>query len=382
MVYCNDILSFNLQYQKIMSQKISIKNSTENHLLRCEISIHDSSLIGKEIFISLASRVKVKDPLPVHSIKTYETQDIVVHESKSVVYFDIKKYQAFSYEGEKIDIEFFIHCEINDSILFNTIIQSNIQDELLIRPKIWGNIQEIIEPKDIFSFVKNMKAIPYKARIFVVWLSILGWILITINMIIGIHDQFSPHSQVILYWVSDSDDHPPLFKALALNWFLWATIFAMIKTQLRRYMSFFFKKDFKIRERNASYRLSEMLWGKPRVDLHNITLRIVAWNFEEWQYERKEKDETQTISFSHPIRALIIHTQKIDFIPRWADISSYFTWEVSFEEMYRVLYPHAMISETHWLKFHFEVQLIHNDFIDQELKRDIPMFPYKYFLEA
>jgi hypothetical protein len=35
--------------------------------------------------------------------------------------------------------------------------------------------------------------------------------------------------------------------------------------------------------------------------------------------------------------------------------------------MYKVLYPMQMISSTHGLDIHWEVQLIHKEFIDQEL---------------
>lgn len=228
-----------------------------------------------------------------------------------------------------------------------------------------------------------MKAIPFDAMALVFWLSIVWLIIILINTIVWFHDQFSISSQTYFYSQYDSnwDSHSPLFDSLAWSWALWAWIWFMIKTQLRRYMTFVFKKTKFLWDITKSYKIREIVTWRSRVDLKNVKLKIVACNMENGQYVRWSGSNRRTVSFSNPIRAISLYDENIDFIPRWTDISDYFKWEVSFERMYKALYPEQMISSSHWLSVHWEVQLISAKFIDQELIWHWNSFKYEYFLK-
>jgi hypothetical protein len=43
---------------------------------------------------------------------------------------------------------------------------------------------------------------------------------------------------------------------------------------------------------------------------------------------------------------------------------------MSFERMFKTLYPPSEVSESHGLFIYWELHLIHNDFLDQEVERD------------
>ena len=43
---------------------------------------------------------------------------------------------------------------------------------------------------------------------------------------------------------------------------------------------------------------------------------------------------------------------------------------MSFERMFKTLYPPSEVSESHGLFIYLELHLIHNDFLDQEVERD------------
>jgi len=102
---------------------------------------------------------------------------------------------------------------------------------------------------------------------------------------------------------------------------------------------------------------------------------------EKGQYKRWSWTKTRTVSFTNPVRAISLYDEQINFIPKNTNISEYFKWEVSFEKMYKSLYPEQEISSSHWLKIHWEVQLIHDNFIDQELIWDWSFFRYDHFLK-
>ena len=133
--------------------------------------------------------------------------------------------------------------------------------------------------------------------------------------------------------------------------------------------------------RDKKYKIRDIVKWKSRVDLKNIELRIVACNMEKGQYIRGSGSNRRTVSFVEPIRAVSLYSKKIDFIPRNVDVWEYLDWEVSFEKMYKSLYPEQRVSETHWLTVHWEIQLLHKKFIDQELIWDANYFIYKYFLQ-
>ena len=50
--------------------------------------------------------------------------------------------------------------------------------------------------------------------------------------------------------------------------------------------------------------------------------------------------------------------------------------------MFRALYPPQMVSDSHGLAVHWEIQLIHDDFVDQELVGSSDPFHFEDFLHA
>ena len=69
-------------------------------------------------------------------------------------------------------------------------------------------------------------------------------------------------------------------------------------------------------------------------------------------------------------------------ITRGTPIDSYFNQEFSFEPMFKSLYPRQMVSSEHGLDLAWEVQLIVDDFVDQELQGNPNAFLQEEFYEA
>lgn len=364
-------------------KKIKIINSIEGKKLKSTVDIFDKSLYWKNAVFKLISKVNVYDSRAINKQKVLYRKNFIVNSSINDFLLDLSKYKNYSYNWKKIYIQLLVEVEIDDWIFFDTKVTSRIQESLLIKPKVSSGPKTLIDPKDNFNFLSNLKAIPYDAMAIVFWLSIIWWIIILINTIVWVHDQFVMESQTYFYSHTSSDweNNYPLFNSLAWSWTLWAWIWFLIKSQLRRYMTFIFKKEKFLWDRKKSYKVRDIVTWKSKVDLENVRLKIVACNMEKGQYRRWSWTKSRTISFSEPIRVLSLYDEKIDFIAKNTDISEYFKWEVSFENMYKALYPEQVISSSHWITVYWEVQLIHNNFIDQELIWDFSFFKYEHFLK-
>lgn len=379
----NDFWEGKETFKEKKSNKIKIINSVLDKKLKSTIDINDSSLYGKKATFRLISKVNVIDSRAVDSTKILFKKNFVIDSSIHDLIIDLTKYKNFSYRWSMINIDLIVEVVVDDSIFFDTKVTSKIQQALFIKPQVYSNSKSIIDPKDNFNLKDNLKAIPFDAMAFVFGLSILWGIVIIINVIVWAHDQFVNDAQTYFYshYNSDWESSSPLFNSLSTSWAIWAWIWFMIKSQLRRYMTFVFKKTKFLWDRIQKYRIKDIVTWKSRVDLKDVVLKIVACNMEKWQYKRWSWTKTRTVSFTNPVRAISLYEEKIDFIPKNTDISEYLKWEVSFENMYKTLYPEQIISSSHWLTIHFEVQLIHNKFIDQELIWNSNFFKYEHFLK-
>ncbi|MCD5380847.1 hypothetical protein LR004_02870 [Candidatus Gracilibacteria bacterium] len=371
-------------FKEKKSSKVHVEHSVENKALKCRIIFANSEMYGKKVNFGIISKVQVIDGSAVNTQKTIFKHTFVVQSSTEDIIVDMSKYKNFSYNGTNINIVLFSELVIDDAIIFDTKITKQIESSLFIKPKVSSNSELIINPKDSFNLIENIKAVSTDSMIKLFGLSLLGGVVILVNMLVGIHDQFTIESQTYLYshHDSDGDANSPLVDALIGSGALGIFVWRMMKKQLRKYMSFGIRKIKFLGTRDKKYKIRDIVKGKSRVDLKNIELRIVACNMEKGQYIRGSGSNRRTVSFVEPIRAVSLYSKKIDFIPRNVDVGEYLDGEVSFEKMYKSLYPEQRVSETHGLTVHWEIQLLHKKFIDQELIGDANYFIYKYFLQG
>jgi len=347
------------------------------------ITILDPRLAGKGAEFSLVSEVEVDDSSPVHEEKTLYSEKFVIGNSHEIR-IPADHLKRYTYEGNKINI--LLHCKliVNDSLLFDTKLSESLELPLGHKPKVDNASSAIIDPQDIFSFFANLKAIPAHNQLMTLILVVCGGIVVIVNAIIGIHDQFVPDSMTWLYsHARDSDDAEPLEMALGGSGLLGAGIWYAMKNQLRKYMKFHLNKNLPKQLRpGVEYPVGKFFYGKSRVPLENVTLRIVASNMECGQYRRRQGSTTRTVSFREPVRGVVLFEKTAAMIPANMTVSRYFKDDVfSFDEMFHVLYPPNMISETHGLDVHWEIQLIHPEFVDHELEGEKGKFEFEDFLQ-
>jgi len=347
----------------------------------CRIEALDPTLSGQRAKLTVRAQVDVKDGRPVNGERILHTEKLVL--STVPVEFGIPRewMRAYSYVGREIDIKVRTQLVVDDAILFDTKITDEHELELGMKPTISTPAGAIIEPKDTFDFFKNLQAIPPQARVLTLALAAVGAVIVLINLVVGTHDQFVAEAGTWFYSHvnSDGESQSPFVGALATSGALGALVWFLMRRQLRRYMKFSLRSVGKLR-RGQTYGVHDLVQGASRVPLQDVTLRVVACNMELGQYRRGSGTDERTVSFREPVRGVVVYERSVDHVPARRPIAPLFSGTVDFEPMFAALYPPLSITSSHGLAVHWEVQLLHPDFVDQELVGPEDAFEYEDFL--
>jgi hypothetical protein len=346
-----------------------------------EISVHDPSLIGRSATLTIARQVKVKEVEPVNKDDKIE-RSFVLRQNKIEIPVSRKHLQCFSYEGEKIDVSVNVILKVDTGFLFDTKIHVDANMGFLPRTRVpVEDDEEVIEPKDEFSFLKNMTAIPANARMVVVYLGFLAGLFLVINTIIGVHDQFVSEAMTWVYSHRNSDGETisPLMVAMGANFAAAAAAWFAIRRELRRYMSFRLTSKPSMFTPGTKFQVKDLISGIPRVHLKSAELRIVACNLEKGSYMTGSRRNRREATFSYPVRAMTLYKKKVSNLPAGLEINVHFPEEISFDDIYKKLYPAQMLTKTHGIDLYWEVQLLHEAYVDQELVGPTEHLKYQYF---
>lgn len=362
----------------------SIRFEDAGSSIRCVIDVAKAQCIGHAAELRIVRRVRVKDERPVHASQVVLRRTIRPLAAQNVLELPRAALRVYNYAGSQIGIE--IHCEleIDDGALFDTRISRQMQIRLGLKPAISGDAPGIVDPKDAFDFLANFSAIPPVNKLITAWLLALGGILILLNTWIGWHDQWVPDAMTYFYdhRGSDGDSESPLQKSLMASGVLGAALWYGVKKQLRKYMSF---EVVGIPGRiglDTEIDARRLVRGRAHVELRQVVVRVVGCNMEKGQYERGQGSQKRTVSFSHPVRAVILYERRLERIPALVSVERYLDGAIRFAPLFRALYPPQEASSSHGLSVHWEVQLIHDDFVDQELVCRNDCFEWTDFLKA
>jgi hypothetical protein len=172
-------------------------------------------------------------------------------------------------------------------------------------------------------------------------------------------------------------------KALAGSGAAGAALWLAIRRQLRRYMEFSAKLPEGRLRRGLSCRPGELISGKAGVVLEQVQVRLVAYNREHGQYTKQEKDgnstKTVTKEFTSEAGGLVLYEQMLFHVPKDKPIESLLSGEISFDALFDTLYPPVMQGGTHGLDVQLEAQLLHPEFVDQEVELPVSAIEVRDF---
>lgn len=354
------------------------------NLVICRVVL-DPDQLGHAATLKIHRVVHVKDGRPVHGRETIWETKFETTRLEHVFTIHRERFgKGYSYDGREIAIRLVSELEIDDALIFDTKLEGTHGLRVVDRPEVDGDASEIADPTDAFDFFENFKAIPAGAQLVTLLLAVVGGFVILLNVAVGAHDQFVPEAATWLYSHvdSDGDGQSPLMNALMGSGALGAGVWFLMRGQLRRYMTFRFAPLLPPLGRDTVVPAADLVRGRPRVALNGVTFRVVAYNVEKGQYVRGSGTDQRTVSFQTPSRAVVLHEEVLAHVPRGKPIQYALTGAVAFGPLFKSLYPPFSLSKTHGLDVRWEAQILHPDFVDQELVRDVSDLPYEEFLSA
>ena len=349
----------------------------------CLVEVDDPKLLGREAELTLTLRVQVLDSRPVHGSRELFRTSFTLDRPRMEIGLPPEAVRCFTYEGSEIRLCVDAELKVDDSLFFDT--KESEEQALAIpdKPALRTDAKELIEPADAFDFLANFEAIPVKSRGIVAVLAVIAFFLIAANTLLGVHDQLSPDGQIYFYSHrdGDGDSQSPLFNSLVGSGVAGALVWAAMRRQLRKYMRFSLSFHGPLR-RDTVVPASRLVAGLARCDLNDVTVRVVAANREKGQYRRGSGSNVRTVSFSKPVRAVKLYERRIRNLPAHVPIETRLEGDVRFEPMFAALYPPLETDAHHGMEVVWEVQLLHPDFVDQELQGETESLLYEDFLEA
>jgi hypothetical protein len=307
---------------------------------------------------------------PVHHERVVMERPLKLAAGAQSVALPADATRGWVYRGKQLELRTVARLTIDDGLLFDTTEEAHATTPVFPGPLAPHDSHRQAEPSDRFSLIANLKAIPGRNRMIAIGLLIVGIPIMLANALLGWHDQMAPPGQTIFYDHEDSDgeSQSPLVSALTGSGGIGLALWFALRAQLRRYMKIEpapgaprdLPPDARIEPR-------QLVRGSARVPLTQCTVRVVASNRERGQYKHKTKDRTETRSFSTIVRSVVLWEQHLPHVPAGSPIEDWFAGSVDVSRLHSALHPPEMVGDKHGVDIVWEFQLLHPDFVDQEI---------------
>lgn len=335
--------------------------------------ITDSTLLGQQATFEVRRTIRVKDSRPVHGSMVIASKKLTLNESMSRHEFSLGDGPVFTYEGQHIAVDLVTRLELFDGWVWNTTLdQQHDLDLGLMATDVPTNI-EIVNPEDIFSLLTSYRALNWSGRARVMLIGLVCALMAIPLALLGLHDLVASQA-----WVArEAGDAFFLgIGALLVDGAIGLGGWALIKRELMRYCTLeaLWPQSVGMDTRIPVHNLVR---GVSRVPLHGARLRVIACNQERGQYRRGSGTDVRTVSFSQPARTIILYDQVVDSLPAGMPIEEAFSGEVDFGTFFFAILPPQIATTAHGLDLHWEIQLLHDDYLDHDLVGPTDIFRFE-----
>jgi hypothetical protein len=275
------------------------------------------------------------------------------------------------YRGRHLVLRTTATLVVDDGVLRDTKVVAEAQLPKFAGPLAAESSRRQADPSDRFSLLANLGAVPWRNRIMALALLIVGIPLVLANAVLGWHDQTTaPHATVFYdHEDSDGESQSPLVNALVASGGVGFALWLALRAQLRRYMDLevVASRVPKRIEPGTRLAVQDIVRGKARVPLEDCVLRVVAFNREKGQYKHRTKDKTETREFAEIARAAVLYEQRLPHVPAESPLAQSLEGELDFARLFTQLHPPTSMGAHHGIDIRWEVQLVHAQFVDQEV---------------
>lgn len=344
----------------------------------------DEKLLNQSMTLAVMQYVNVHRSGGINKKKRIYHKDFVVKVfGEQQLTINLEDIKAYTYHGKHISMTTELHIDKSNR-LFGFFTQSKrpVKLGLIHAPAYSDSAEIVLDPPDSFDLFKNIQVLSTKNQQYFLLVCILGFLSLIGNTLLGWHDQISPIGQTYFYshYDSDGDRQSPLLNALINNAAIAGAYWFWMKSILRKYMTFRLVDKLRDIVPGKHFLLAKLISGKSRVNLENCELRVIACNIEHGQYQTGSGKNRRTHNIKKPIKCVEIYQKKLDHIPKQREIASYLKDAICFDDIYTHLAPDCMVSSTHGVKLHWEVQFIHPELVDQEVVGSADGFHFGHFI--
>jgi hypothetical protein len=110
--------------------------------------------------------------------------------------------------------------------------------------------------------------------------------------------------------------------------------------------------------------IGELIWGNARIPLDHLRIRVVAGNLECGRYKEGSGSSEKTITFTEPVRALVLFETELYDIPPGPLQGLLPAEPIKLDVLFDALYPPNMVTEQYGVELCLVVQFIHVPFVD------------------
>lgn len=333
------------------------------------IEVDDPKYLDAEARLAMYALADVHDSSPVNTTSEFAHRAFRLESSRTEVRLPRNTLAVAPYTGRHVSVKIFVELRLDDGVLRDTVVRREVRLPEAQMPRLAEDAKELADPKDLFNLAANLAAIPLHRRFATLVLLLVGAVVVGVNSLVAYHDEFAPERGHYFYSRrdSDGDSQSPLLNSLALSGGAGAAVWMAIRRQLRTYTTFQLGAVPNQISRDTVVALRDLVRGSPRVDLHGITMRVVAYNLEKGCYTRGSGSNERTVSFSEPVRAVVLYEKELPMVRRGQAIEAALPDSFPFEPMFDALHPPSEVSPSHGLFVQWEVQLLHDSFVDHEL---------------
>ena len=322
-----------------------------------ELKITNPKMMGKKAEFTLDLASHVHDSNPVNDAKKIYTHNFTVDRTEYDLKIPTDSFDCFTYNGTYVSIRLRANLKVDDAWILKDSKVSRTAKLKLVDERTGGvgDASSVINPFDKFQLSKNFNALSSdRKRDFV--------LLALFSVIAGVW------GSIAIWKLRDSNDPGGAILGITILFIVACVLLGwFMNKQLKSYMKVALQPMPTI-TRNTRLKISQLISGKSEIDLKNMTLRVVACNMEKGQWVRGSGKNRGTEDFEEPVRPIILYSEKVSLIPSGQELGGYFPGVVDFGPIFKTLYPPLDISKTHGLAVYWEVQLLHDEFMDHELK--------------
>ena len=343
--------------------------------------------VDRDATLSVICQVNVKDSRPVNESQVLFNKSFRTTSVNMEVKMPVRFRNAYSYVGHQIDVAIVIKLGVNDAWIFDSKAEDILPKQAFQRPAVTSSSKALTDPHDAYSLNRNFGAISASDKIKTV-MALLGGVFLTVGiaaciplLMLGSMEKVNEFMDKAMNQGMGLALLPMSLPVIVIVVVAVMLMRRLLRKQLRGYMTFEQQTNLRI-DKYRSYAMSDLVRGKARIPLNNARLRVVAYNIEKGQYRRGSGTNVRTVSFGTPVNGLLLYDETVDQIPARTEIARSFPGTVAFDDMFRQLYPPQMLGAAHGLQAQWEVQLILDDLVDQEMIGDANTTRYADFLEG